>query len=119
MIRLFQIYCWFTSLQNATYTITVVATDNGQPKNFNSTTSLVIIVFPPDNFFSPVLDETTYQGTVDENTASGVVVVSFTMTDGDQFGPASELNRVILSGSDNSFFEAEITGTNTGVIRTT
>lgn len=97
----------------------MVATDNGQPENFNSTASLILIVFPPDNFFSPVLDETTYRGSVDENSAPGVVVVSFTMTDGDQFGPAAELNRVILSGSDDGLFEAEITGTNTGVIRTT
>lgn len=105
-------------MQNASYTITVVATDNGQPENFNSSTTLTILVFPPDNFFSPVLDETLYEVSVEENSPVGTDVAVFSVVDGDQIGPAAEISTVILSGADSDLFEATITGPNTGVIRT-
>ena len=97
----------------------MVATDNGKPENFNTTTTLTVSVFSPDNFFSPVLDRDNYDVTVNENTPAGEIAFRFTMTDGDQVGPAAQLNRVILTGSDTEFFKAEITGPNSGVVRTT
>ena len=56
---------------------------------------------------------------MNENVPAGEVALMFTMTDGDQVGPAAQLNRVILAGSDTEFFKAEITGPNSGIIRTT
>ena len=96
----------------------MVATDNGSPQNFNSTVEVIITVLSPDNQFSPVLNAPSYTGEVDENRAPGDVIVSFTVTDGDQFGPASQIGRLDLLGGDADLFVAEITGSNSGVIRT-
>jgi len=96
----------------------VIATDNGVPETRNATTTLLLFVIAPDNFFSPVLDEPNYNVDVDENSESGQVVLNFSITDGDQAGAAAELRRVIISGNDAQFFEAVITGSMTGSIRT-
>lgn len=97
----------------------MVATDNGRPENFNSTATVIIFVFSPDNFFSPVFEEASYSGIVDENTTAGFEIINFTVTDGDLVGPAAEIGRIILTGNDAQFFEHEITGATSGVIRTT
>lgn len=104
--------------QNTTYTITVVATDNGRPETHNNTAVVTIVVFSPDNHFNPVLDRTSYTGRVDENDPAPVTVVQFTVTDEDQVGPASEISSLTLQGSDAQFFEAVQTGPNSGEIRT-
>ncbi len=96
----------------------MVATDNGLPDNFNATATITIFVYSPDNFFSPVFDQPSYSGLVNEDEPAGFDVVSFTVTDGDQVGPAAEIGRIILSGNDDEFFEAEITGPNSGMIST-
>ena len=108
----------FLPFQNTTYTFTVVATDNGQPETRNSTVEVVIIVFSPDNHFNPVLTQASYVGSVRENDPAPVTVVSFTVTDEDEVGPASEIGSVTLQGSDAQFFEALKTGPNSGEIRT-
>ncbi len=97
----------------------MVATDNGRPENFNATATVTIFVFSPDNFFSPVFEEPSYSGVVDEDTAASFTVIYFMVTDGDLLGPAAEIGRIILTGNDAQFFEAEITGATSGVIRTT
>ena len=109
----------FTFLsQELNYTVTVVATDNGLPENFNATATITVFVYSPDNFFSPVFDQPSYSGVVDEDTPAGFDAVSFTVTDGDQVGPAAEIGRIILSGVDAELFETEITGPNSGTIST-
>ncbi len=82
------------------------------------TATVTIFVFSPDNFFSPVFEEPSYSGTVNESTAVGFSVVEFTVTDGDLVGPAAEIGRIIMTGNDAQFFEAEKTGARSGVIRT-
>lgn len=58
------------------------------------------------------------QGSVPENDDSSVVVVNFTITDGDQVSSAAELGDVTLVGQDGQFFTAEITGSVSGRILT-
>ena len=108
----------FLSSQNTTYTFTVVATDNGQPETRNSTVDVTIVVFSPDNHFNPVLNQTSYMGSVPENAPAPVTVVWFTITDEDEVGPASEIGSLTLQGSDAQFFEALRTGPYSGEIRT-
>ena len=53
-----------------------------------------------------------------ENFAPGVIVVYFTITDGDRSITASELGDIQLIGSDGEFFTAEITSSTSGRIMT-
>ena len=109
----------FISLQNMTYTLTVIATDNGQPDHFNTTAQVTVVVFSPDNHFNPELDQSSYDATVVEGNATEQVVVMFTVTDLDRIGPASELSAVELLGDGRELFNAEIIpGTNTGRVTT-
>ena len=39
----------------------MIATDNGQPESKNVTANVMVVVFPPDNHFNPVLDESEYE----------------------------------------------------------
>lgn len=71
----------------------------------------------PDNFYNPILNQTSYTGAVDENSLPGIVVVWFTVFDSDE-GPASQIGQLHFIGSDTQYFVAEITGPNTGLIRT-
>ena len=100
------------------YTITAVATDNGMPEPLNTTVDVTIAVVSPDNFYNPILNQTSYAATVNENQLPGDVIVWFTVFDSDQQGPASRIGQLFLIGSDAQFFVAEITGTNRGQIRT-
>ena len=98
------------------FTITVVATDSGRPEPFNSTAVVTIISNPPDNFFSPELDQDSYTASLRENSAAGTVVLDFTVTDGDE-GPASEIGTATIFGADAAFFTVMVTGPNSGQIR--
>ena len=100
------------------YTITIVATDNGMPEPLNTTVDVTITVESPDNFYNPILNQTSYVATVDENRSPGDVIVWFTVFDSDQQGPASQIGQLFLIGSNAQFFIAEITGSNNGRIRT-
>ncbi len=95
---------------------TVVATDNGQPEPFNATAQVTIMVFSPENFFDPVLDQTAYNVTLDENRAAGSVVLAFTVTDADRSGPAAEVGTATILGSDAQFFSVNVTSPNSGII---
>ena len=107
-----------SSSQELNYTLTVVATDNGQPEPFNNTATVLIEVFSPDNFFEPVLDRVAYTGSVEENAATNFTVVSFTVSDGDLIGPASQIGAAQLIGTDAALFNVFVTGPNSGVIVT-
>ena len=105
-------------LQNLTYSFTVLATDSGAPESLQGSAQVIITVFSPDNFFPPELDSAQYTGSVAEGISAGATVVSFTVTDNDLQGPASEAAGVFLFGADGELFEAVLTGVKKGVIRT-
>ena len=88
------------------------------PEPLNATADVTITVVSPDNFYNPILNQSRYAVTINENQLPGDVIVWFTVFDSDQVGPASEIGQLFLIGSDAQFFIAEITGTNTGQIRT-
>lgn len=94
-----------------------MATDNGQPRPFFNTATVNISISPPDNFFTPELDQTSYTSTLAEDSTSGTFVLQFTVSDPD-IGTASEIGRVTLLGVDAQFFTARRTGPNSGEIRT-
>ena len=108
----------FLFMQSRSYVVTVVATDNGMPEPFNTTVDVVVTVVMPDNHFNPVLNQTSYTATVDENRPPGDVIISFTVEDNDEPGPAAEIGQLVFLGGDAQFFVAEITGPNSGQIRT-
>ena len=107
-----------STLDTQNYTIIIVATDNGMPEPLNTTADVTIAVVSPDNFHNPVLNQTSYSATVNENRPPGDVIVEFTVFDSDQTGPASQIGQLYLISSDAQFFRAEITGPNTGRIIT-
>lgn len=53
---------------------------------------------------------------LDENEPTGSVVLMFTMSDADRFGPASQIGQIFILGSDAQFFNVSATGLNSGVI---
>lgn len=55
---------------------------------------------------------------MEENAEAGDVIVSFSITDGDQSIKASQIGEVQLIGVDSVFFTTEITGSRTGQILT-
>ena len=99
------------------YSLTVVATDNGLPENKNTTATLTIIVFPPDNFYNPVLDQQEYTGTIDENSNIGASILTIVATDDDSPGPASRIKTFVLLGDDAHLFYIENLMNNTGILR--
>lgn len=74
------------------------------------------MIVSPDNFFRPELDQSNYMVRLDENEPTGSVVLMFTMSDADRFGPASQIGQIFILGSDAQFFNASATGLNSGVI---
>ena len=74
------------------------------------------MIFSPDNFFQPVLDQRAYNVTLDENSEAGTSVLTFTVTDADRVGPASEIGSATILGTDSQFFTVDITSPNSGVI---
>jgi hypothetical protein len=95
---------------------TVTAIDNGIPFPLNGTAIVNITVTPQDNFVTPILDQTDYIATLDENSPVGSPVLQFTITDTD-IGSASEIGQIIILGDDSQFFTTEQTGPKSGVIR--
>lgn len=109
-------HCFLDFMQ--TYIVTVVATDNGRPQSLNATVNVTISVVSPDNYFNPILNQTSYTATINENRSPGDVIVSFTVFDSDEPGPAAEIGQLLFIGSDTQYFVGEVTGPNTGRIRT-
>ena len=96
----------------------VTATDNGFPQAMSTSVPVTLSVFSPDNHFSPMLDQTTYTGSVNENIDPGFIVLNFTVTDADPVPRASEIGELVLFGDDSVSFSAQQTGPHTGVILT-
>ena len=96
----------------------MVATDNGVPENRNGTAQVTVFVFSPDNYFPPVLDQTSYEANLTEGSGPGTFVLQFTIEDGDRVGQAAEIGNVLLIGGDAELFTFSITGPTTGEILT-
>lgn len=79
---------------------------------------MTISTFPPENFFNPVLGQTRYTGTVDENSPPGTYVLTFTATDGDTMGPASMLTFYIEGANSGDFTVQNFDDNNTAILRT-
>ena len=94
----------------------MVATDNGSPEPFSTSAEVVVMLFPSNNNFNPVLNQRSYDVSLDENSPSGSVVLTFNITDADRSGPAAELGRAIILNDDAQFFNVTITSTTTGEI---
>lgn len=103
--------------QSIQYTMTVIATDNGQPETKNSTAMVTITIFPPNNHFNPVLDKQSYTGYLDENSPAGTSILTITATDADLVGPASTIGQFILEGANSQYFYIENLGNNTAILR--
>lgn len=104
----------FFSTQNISFRVT--ATDNGEPEPFSSSVSVTVMVFSPDNFFRPELNQRTYNVILPENAPIGTSVLSFTVSDSDRPGPASEIGMATIFGADETLFTVTITGPNSGEI---
>ena len=96
----------------------MTATDNGSPETRNTSVSAIITILSPDNHFNPELDQSSYSGDIDEGVPAGAIVVNFTVIDEDPAPDAAGIGALMLLGSDSQYFTAEMTGTNTGVLRT-
>ena len=96
----------------------VTATDNGSPQTMNSSILVMLTVFSPDNHFNPQLDRPSYTASLDENTSSGTLVLNFSVTDDDPVQQAAEIGNLFLVGGDSIYFEAVITGPQTGSLIT-
>lgn len=82
----------------------------------NSTASVNITVNSPDNHFNPQLDQLTYTGNLDENSVTGTTILTFSATDADVMGPASDVN-FYLGGTNSNFFYIENFDNNTALLR--
>lgn len=96
----------------------VTATDNGFPQAMSTSVQVSLSVFSPDNHFSPMLDQATYKGSVNENIEPEAIVLNFTVIDADPVPRASEIGKLVLFGDDSAYFSAQKTGPHTGVLLT-
>nr|XP_002730888.2 PREDICTED: protocadherin Fat 4-like [Saccoglossus kowalevskii] len=84
----------------ALYTLTVMATDNGEEPQ--SSTVPVDITVTDLNDNSPIFTENNYNGFVEENAQYYIKIVKVSATDADE-GPNAEVYYTILCGDDGDF----------------
>lgn len=90
------------------YTLTVVATDKGQPSLSSSTDVVVIVLDINDN--NPLFAQKQYKVEVDENTLTGTDLIQVFATDGDE-GTNGQVRYTIISGNTNNEFRIDsVTG---------
>lgn len=107
----------FLILQGDKYTFQVIAADNGSPFTNNSTATVNIIVFSPDNNYEPVLDQGSYTGSILENTPAGAILITINVTDKDKPGSDNIIGNFSLTGNDAAYFYIEKFG-DYGILRT-
>uniref|UniRef100_A0A8D2PXE3 FAT atypical cadherin 4 n=1 Tax=Zosterops lateralis melanops TaxID=1220523 RepID=A0A8D2PXE3_ZOSLA len=92
----------------ANYTLTVVATDKGQPSLSSSTDVVVIVLDINDN--NPLFAQKLYKVEVAENTLTGTDLIQVLATDGDE-GTNGQVRYAIVGGDVNSEFRIDsVTG---------
>uniref|UniRef100_A0A8C6ZNB4 Cadherin domain-containing protein n=1 Tax=Nothoprocta perdicaria TaxID=30464 RepID=A0A8C6ZNB4_NOTPE len=90
------------------YTLTVVATDKGQPSLSSSTDVVVIVLDINDN--NPLFAQKLYKVEVGENTLTGTDLIQVFAADGDE-GTNGQVRYAIVSGDSNSEFRIDsVTG---------
>lgn len=113
--------CFFFSqgpISDLVIEFNVTATDNGSPQTMSTSVPVTLTVSSPDNHFSPMLDQTAYAVSVDENTQPPTIILNFTVTDADPVQRASEIGNLVLFGGDSIYFNAEKTGPHAGALVT-
>uniref|UniRef100_A0A8C0GGF7 Cadherin domain-containing protein n=1 Tax=Chelonoidis abingdonii TaxID=106734 RepID=A0A8C0GGF7_CHEAB len=83
----------------ANYTLTVVATDKGQPCLSSSTDVVVVVLDINDN--NPLFAQKLYKVEVSENTLTGTDLIQVFATDGDE-GTNGQVRYSIISGNTNN-----------------
>uniref|UniRef100_A0A8C3SY76 FAT atypical cadherin 4 n=1 Tax=Chelydra serpentina TaxID=8475 RepID=A0A8C3SY76_CHESE len=92
----------------ANYTLTVVATDKGQPCLSSSTDVVVVVLDINDN--NPLFAQKLYKVEVGENTLTGTDLTQVFATDGDE-GTNGQVRYSIISGNTNNEFRIDsVTG---------
>uniref|UniRef100_A0A8C0GHD4 Cadherin domain-containing protein n=1 Tax=Chelonoidis abingdonii TaxID=106734 RepID=A0A8C0GHD4_CHEAB len=92
----------------ANYTLTVVATDKGQPCLSSSTDVVVVVLDINDN--NPLFAQKLYKVEVSENTLTGTDLIQVFATDGDE-GTNGQVRYSIISGNTNNEFRIDsVTG---------
>lgn len=90
------------------YTLTVVATDKGQPSLSSSTDVVVVVLDINDN--NPLFAQKLYKVEVGENTLTGTDLIQVFATDGDE-GTNGQVRYAIVSGDANNEFRIDsVTG---------
>uniref|UniRef100_A0A8D0QTT7 Protocadherin Fat 4 n=1 Tax=Sus scrofa TaxID=9823 RepID=A0A8D0QTT7_PIG len=91
------------------YTLTVVATDKGQPSLSSSTEVIVMVLDINDN--NPVFAQAVYKVEINENTLTGTDIVQVSAADGDE-GTNGQVRYGIVDGNANQEFRIDsVTGT--------
>uniref|UniRef100_A0A8D0FG95 Protocadherin Fat 4 n=1 Tax=Strix occidentalis caurina TaxID=311401 RepID=A0A8D0FG95_STROC len=90
------------------YTLTVIATDKGQPSLSSSTDVVVIVLDINDN--NPLFAQKLYKVEVGEDTLTGTDLIQVFATDGDE-GTNGQVRYAIVSGDANNEFRIDsVTG---------
>uniref|UniRef100_A0A8C9BCN7 Protocadherin Fat 4 n=1 Tax=Phocoena sinus TaxID=42100 RepID=A0A8C9BCN7_PHOSS len=90
------------------YTLTVVATDKGQPSLSSSTEVVVMVLDINDN--NPVFAQAVYKVEIDENTLTGTDIIQVSAADGDE-GTNGQVRYGIIDGNANQEFRIDsVTG---------
>lgn len=90
------------------YTLTVVATDKGQPSLSSSTDVVVIVLDINDN--NPIFAQKLYRVELEENTLTGTDLIQVLATDGDE-GTNGQVRYSIVSGDTGNEFRIDsVTG---------
>ncbi|XP_012862492.1 protocadherin Fat 4 [Echinops telfairi] len=90
------------------YTLTVVATDKGQPSLSSSTEVVVMVLDINDN--NPVFAQTLYKVEINENTLTGTDIIQVYAADGDE-GTNGQVRFGIVDGNANQEFRIDsVTG---------
>uniref|UniRef100_A0A2K5L1M1 Protocadherin Fat 4 n=1 Tax=Cercocebus atys TaxID=9531 RepID=A0A2K5L1M1_CERAT len=90
------------------YTLTVVATDKGQPSLSSSTEVIVMVLDINDN--NPIFAQTLYKVEINENTLTGTDIIQVFAADGDE-GTNGQVRYGIVNGNTNQEFRIDsVTG---------
>ena len=99
----------------ASYTLNIVATDDGTRDGARSATHVYTITVTDSNDQSPVFAPASYVGSISENSAVGVTVTTVTATDGD-LGANGAFTYAIQSGNTGNVFRVDQVATINGEI---
>ena len=99
-------------MQRVSYSLTVIAVDNGSPASKQSAVEVFITIFP---FLKPML-EPFYYGEIDENNLIGAFILQI---NGTPSGTAADIGpfQYTLSGPDTTSFTIETLENNSAILK--